>query len=51
MAWLSRPSTPLFFAQQGVDARHGPALGPAGGRTRVAGHDVEKLIKPTEKRR
>jgi hypothetical protein len=24
---------------EGVDARHKPALGPAEGRTRVAGHD------------
>ena len=32
----------LFLRKEDVDARHGLALGPAKGRTRVAGHDVER---------
>jgi NADH-quinone oxidoreductase subunit E len=33
------PAIHVFLFRQGVDARHRPALGPAEGRTWVAGHD------------
>jgi len=38
------PAIQVFVSPpQDVDARHKPALGPAEGRTRVAGHDDNRM--------